>query len=76
MSDALELAFADVSAHVILGPRTAVKNKNISIPLPLPPDIQHSDITVTRAESLRRDIPIPLEDNGKVINYRAVLEGT
>ncbi len=76
MSSALKLALADSSAQVLLGPRTAVKEENMSIPVPLPPDIPHADIVVTRVESLRPDMPIPLERNGAVINYREVLEGT
>ncbi|WP_306046794.1 beta-galactosidase [Nioella sp. MMSF_3534] len=70
---------AAIAAHdgpVILGPRTNAKTADMHIPLPLPPAIPGLDVTVSRVESLRPDMPRPVEGGGHVQLWQEDLEGT
>ncbi len=63
-------------AEVILGPRSGAKTPALSIPVPLPPAIEGLDVTVARVETLREDMPEPLEGGGNTMLWREDLEGT
>ncbi|GAA0776206.1 beta-galactosidase [Roseibium denhamense] len=79
MPEDLKRALSGCSAQVLLGPRTGARDKNMVIPVPLPPDIPGLDVTVTRVESLRPDMPLALKKSGTAAGcfrgYREELEG-
>ncbi|MGR3836744.1 MAG: beta-galactosidase [Cognatishimia sp.] len=68
-------ALAAASAQVVLGPRTAARDQDMSIPVPLPPAMPGLDVTVDRVESLRPDMPEPLAGGGAFVGYREILQG-
>ncbi len=74
--DALMQAIQACDAQVMLGPRTGSKTAEMAIPVPLPPAIPGLDVTVARVESLRPDMALPVGDQGHIIGWREVLEGT
>ena len=74
MPDGLKQALANSRAQLLLGPRSAARNEEFTIPTPLPPNFPGLDLIVSRAESLRPDTPIPLEQSGEVRHYREMLE--
>jgi len=74
MPNDLKTALAECDAEVVLGPRTAARDADLVIPVPLPPDIPGLDVTVARVESLRPDMPMPLKDGGAFTGYREELE--
>ncbi|PIE07325.1 MAG: beta-galactosidase [Rhodobacterales bacterium] len=87
MPEELKAALAASGAQVVVGPRSAARDADMAIPLPLPPALPGLDVTVARAESLRPDAPEPLEGagaelgpeggvvGGAVVGYREDLEG-
>lgn len=75
MSQDLKAALAETNAHVVLGPRTAARNADMVIPVPLPPDFPGLDVTVSRVESVRPDMPMALKGGGSLVGYREELEG-
>ena len=75
MPQDLKKALGETSAHVVLGPRTAARNADMVIPVPLPPDMPGLEVTVARVESLRPDMPMALKGGGHFIGYREELEG-
>lgn len=72
----LKDALKSSEAQVVLGPRSAARDADMRIPVPLPPAIPGLDVTVARLESIRDGMEIPLAGKGQIINYREVLEGT
>lgn len=76
MPGSLKDRLASSGAHILLGPRTAARDKDMRIPVPLPPDFPGLDLTVARVESLRPDGPIALSHRGHVTGYREELETT
>ncbi|MEO9776776.1 beta-galactosidase [Roseibium sp.] len=75
MPQDLKNELAEADAHVVLGPRTAARNADMVIPVPLPPDMPGLEVTVSRVESLRPDMPMPLKGGGAFTGYREELEG-
>ncbi|MCK0148406.1 beta-galactosidase [Marivita sp. S6314] len=73
--DDLKSALTEASAHVLIGPRTAARDADFKIPVPLPPDWPALDATVSRLETLRPDMPIPVSGGGQVKNWFEHLEG-
>ena len=71
----LKKALAETEALVVMGPRTAARNADMVIPVPLPPDMPGLDLAVSRVESLRPDMPMPLKGGGAFTGYREELEG-
>jgi len=71
----LKAALTASEAIVVFGPRTGARTGSMAIPVPLPPAIPGLDVTVTRAESLRPDMPEPLDGGGALVGYREDLEG-
>ncbi|QFT67317.1 Beta-galactosidase [Labrenzia sp. THAF35] len=71
----LKQALAETEALVVMGPRTAARNADMVIPVPLPPDMPGLDLAVSRVESLRPDMPMPLKGGGAFTGYREELEG-
>ncbi|WP_420333983.1 beta-galactosidase [Roseibium sp.] len=72
----LKRALAEADAEIVLGPRSAARNADMVIPVPLPPDMPDLDVTVARVESTRPDMPMPLRGGGHFIGYREELEGS
>ena len=74
MPDALQDALIASGAHVMMGPRSAARDAEFRIPLPLPPGVPGLDLTVARVESLRPDMPVPLNGGGAIKLYLEELE--
>jgi beta-galactosidase len=75
MPDTLKSALAAASAQVILGPRTAARDSYFNTPVPLPPALPGSDLTVSRVQSMRPDLPVALAGEGGVHSYLEQIEG-
>lgn len=71
---ALMKALAKTEA--VLGPRFGARTPDMAMPVPLAPAVTGLDVTVSRVESLRPGLEMPLEKGGVVTGYREVLEGT
>jgi beta-galactosidase len=65
----------DRTGLTVFGPRTGAKTPDFAIPSNLPPDIAGLDCKVAYAESLRPDLPVPLEGGGAFSGWREALEG-
>ncbi|MCK7612840.1 beta-galactosidase [Roseibium sediminicola] len=74
MPQDLKQALAEANAPVVLGPRTAARNADMVVPVPLPPDMPGLEVTVSRVESLRPDMPMALTGGGAFSGYREELE--
>jgi beta-galactosidase len=74
MPDALKTALLESGSEVLIGPRSGARDAHFSIPLPLPPAFPGLDVTVSRVESLRADMPVPVQGGGAVTGYREELE--
>ncbi|MEM9631597.1 MAG: beta-galactosidase [Pseudomonadota bacterium] len=75
MPQDLKNALSETDAEVVLGPRSAARNADMVIPVPLPPDMPGLDVTVSRVESMRPDMPMALKGSGHFVGYREELEG-
>ncbi|MFD1342169.1 beta-galactosidase [Litorisediminicola beolgyonensis] len=76
MSDALKERLASLGAALLLGPRSAARDADFTIPVPLPPALPGLDVTVSRLETLRPDMPVPLTGGGHAKHWLEELEGT
>ncbi len=76
MSTDLKDALSKAEAQVVIGPRAAARDADMTLPLPLPPDLKGFDVSVVRVESLRPDMPLPLDQGGVACKYREILEGS
>ncbi len=74
MPERLKRDLAASGAQVLYGPRTAARDCDMCIPVPLPPDIPGLAVTVSRVESLRPTAPVALTGGGQVVGYREFLE--
>jgi len=75
MPDDLKATLAASGAVVVIGPRSGARDATMRIPVPLPPALPGLDVTVSRVETMRPDMPLGLEKGGAAIGYREVLEG-
>jgi beta-galactosidase len=68
---------AEGRAQVLVGPRSAARTEDMVIPTPLPPALPGLDVTVSRVESLRPDLPRSLSEDsiGQISGYQEHLEG-
>ena len=73
--DGLKQVLASAEGLVVYGPRTAARDRHFRIPTPLPPAIDGIDVTVSRLQTLRPDLPIPVSGGGCVVGYFEELEG-
>ncbi len=76
MQNDLKTALKRSQAQIVIGPRSAARDADMNIPVPLPPDWPGLDVTVERVESLRADMPIALNGQGQIEGYREILGGT
>jgi len=72
--DTLKHAVNAAQIPVVLGPRTAARDSEMSIPVPLPPAWDGLDMTVTAVESLAPGTPVPLPAGGAFTGYRERVE--
>jgi beta-galactosidase len=66
----------NTDAMVIYGPATNSRAETLRIANPLPPNLSSLDVTVSRVDTTRADMPIPLSNGGHALRYREVLEGS
>jgi beta-galactosidase len=76
LSPSLRHALEDSRCLLLLGPRTNAKTAALVIPIPLPPALPRLDVTVSRVETLRPDMPVPMAGAGHVTLWREQLEGS
>ena len=76
LSTDLQDALSKAEAQVVIGLRAAARDVDMINPLPLPPDLKGFDVSVVRVESLRPDMPLPLDQGGVACKYREILEGS
>ena len=72
---AFKAALASSGAEVVVGPRFGARTADMATPVPLPPALPGLAVTVTRVESLRPGLEIPLKNGGHVTGFRDALEG-
>ncbi|MBY6144841.1 beta-galactosidase [Mameliella alba] len=75
MPDALKQALRDSGVPCVLGPRSGARDATMRTPVPLPPNLPGWDLTVSHVESLRPDMPLPLQSGGALTSYRDHVEG-
>ncbi|KIC51125.1 beta-galactosidase [Tateyamaria sp. ANG-S1] len=75
MPDDLKATLQAVDAEVVLGPRSGARDADFNIPTPLPPAWPGSDLAVSRVQSMRPDLPVPMDGGGFVSRYLEQLEG-
>ena len=68
-------ALSASGAVKVAGPRSGACTENYWIQDPMPPAIDGLDATVARVETLREDLPVPLEAGGEIRGWREMLEG-
>ncbi|MEJ6392704.1 beta-galactosidase [Gymnodinialimonas sp. 2305UL16-5] len=76
LSEPLKQAIAASDAQILLGPRTNAKSDALHIPVPLPPNIPGLDVTISRIETLRPDMPVAVQQGGAVQLWREQIETT
>ena len=75
MAEDLKAALATSGVEVLYGPRSAARDASFRIPTnPLPPALPGLDVTVSRLETLRPDMPVPLAGGGNAMLYLEELE--
>ena len=76
MPEDLKARLEASGAEILIGPRSAARDGEFSIPIPLPPAFPGLDVTVSRVESLRPDMPVLLNGGGRIVGYLEELEGS
>ncbi|MDU8910636.1 beta-galactosidase [Aestuariicoccus sp. MJ-SS9] len=76
MPDGLIAALQASGTEVLIGPRSAARDAHFTIPVPLPPAWPGLDVTVSRLQTLRPDMPVPLAGGGAVRNWLEEIEGS
>ncbi|MEL6573495.1 MAG: beta-galactosidase [Pseudomonadota bacterium] len=72
----LKAALAKYQGIALVGPRADTKTEELSIPMPLGPDLPGVDISVVMTESMPPDDTIALEGGGAFKHWFEHLEGT
>ncbi|WGW05624.1 beta-galactosidase [Tropicibacter oceani] len=76
LPEASKAALCSGKAVTVLGPRTAARGDSFAIPVPLPPALPGLNVTVSRVETLRPDMPRALAGGGHAQLYIEELEGS
>ncbi|NCO87016.1 MAG: beta-galactosidase [Rhodobacterales bacterium] len=76
VSDPLRAALSRFGGIALIGPRSDTKTAELSIPLPLGPNIPGLDVSVVLAESLPPIADVPLEGGGRFLHWVEHLEGS
>ena len=74
MSDDLKERLSKRDGPTVVGPRSGSSTENFGINRPLGPNLPNMNVTTTRVETLRPDMPIPLEGGGCVKGWSEALE--
>ena len=69
MSDELKNLLVNSNAHVLFGPRSSLKDKNLNISIPLGPNIRDFDLIVDYVETIRPDMKINIHGGGNILKY-------
>jgi beta-galactosidase len=69
ISAELEKALDLFDGIAVLGPRTNSKTAELSIPNPLPPNIDGLDAKITHVETFRADMPRPVAGGGRALYW-------
>ncbi len=75
MPEDLSVALAEAKATVVIGPRSAARDSEFSIPDGLPPAFPGMELKVTRLESLRPDCQIALDGGGELTLFAEEISG-
>ena len=75
MDDALKARLKDAKANVVVGPRAAAKTEEVSVPLPLPPNLPGLDVVAPWVESLPPGVSETLEGGGFITRWFEHLKG-
>jgi beta-galactosidase len=76
LSDSLRAALERFQGIALLGPRANSRDREFSIPVPLPPAIPGLDITVSRVESLPPGVSVDVQGGGAFLKWFEELEGS
>ena len=75
LSDPLRSALANFQGIALVGPRTDTKTDELSIPIPMGPNLPALDVTAILTESLPPDDHIPLQNGGSFNHWFEHLDG-
>lgn len=75
LPDGLTETLMDSGAACLLGPRTGLVTRDLSIALPLGPHLPGLDITVTKVESLPPGTARAVEGGGALLHWTETLDG-
>ncbi|MEM9850861.1 MAG: beta-galactosidase [Pseudomonadota bacterium] len=75
LQDGLRQALEMVPSHVLLGPRTGVRDREGRTAVPFGPGLAGLDARVTLSETLRPDTPMAVDGGGAFVGWREALEG-
>ena len=75
MAEDLKEALSAASGQVVLGPRSGARDAYFRMSVPLPPAWPGSDLTVSRVQSMRPDMPVVIKGGGAIIGYFEQVEG-
>ncbi len=76
MSEPLRAALGAFEGRALVGPRSDGKTEEMSIKVPLGPDLPGVDVSVVRVESLPPGASVPLEGGGALRHWREEVEGS
>ena len=76
MNDDLKNRLSKRDGPTVVGPRSGSSTENLGVARPLGPNLPHMNVTATRVETLRPDMPILLKGGGSVKGWSEVLEAS
>ena len=76
MNDDLKNRLSKRDGPTVVGPRSGSSTENLGVDRPLGPNLPNMNMTVTRVETLRPDMPILLKGGGSVKEWSEVLEAS
>jgi beta-galactosidase len=76
MNDDLKNRLSKRDGPTVVGPRSGSSTENLGVVRPLGPNLPHMNVTATRVETLRPDMPILLKGGGSVKGWSEVLEAS
>ena len=76
MSDGLKRQLSERDGPTVVGPRSGSSTECFGLARPLGPNLPNINVTTTRVETLRPDMPILLEGGGSVKGWSEVLKSS
>ena len=76
MPESLRAAIGETTARVVLGPRFNSRTREMTIPVPLPPNVEGLDVRVIAIESLPPGLSLGIAGGGTVEKWFEHLEGS